>query len=107
MPANYSVPRTVAHRFTKINSRYSSRVLVLNVGLLPTLQKFRSALAQYASRSSPQRFILEDPHIVRCTFASDPTVVGICSFLKLCRKTQETLRKICEDLFCFSLLEIA
>ena len=53
-----------AHRFTKVNSRTSSRVLVLNVGLLLTLQKFRSALRRYVSRSSPGGFILEDPHIV-------------------------------------------
>ena len=52
------------HRFTKVKSRTSSRVLVLNVGLSPTLQKFRSALAQYANRSSPQGFISDDPHIV-------------------------------------------
>ena len=35
------------------------------------------------------------------------TTVGICSFLKLCRKTAETLRKISENLFCFLFLEIA
>ena len=69
-----------AHRFTKVKSRTSSRVLVLNVDLLPTLQKFRSALAQYAGRSSPRGFILEDPHIVWFAFASVPTFVGICSF---------------------------
>ena len=69
-----------AHRFTKVKSRTSSRVLVLNVGLLPTLQKFRSALAQYANRSSPRGFISEDPHIVWCAFASVPTIVGIYSF---------------------------
>ena len=56
--------RSHAHRFTKVKSRISSRDLVLNVGLLPTLQKFRSALTQYASRSSPRGFISEDPHVV-------------------------------------------
>ena len=54
--------RSQVHRFTKIKSRTSSSVLVLNVGLLLTLQKFRSALTQHASRSSPRGFISEDPH---------------------------------------------
>ena len=37
-----SITRSHAYRFTKVKSRTSSRVLVLNVGLLPTLQKFKS-----------------------------------------------------------------
>ena len=98
--------RSLARRFTKVKSSTSSRVLVLNVGLLPTLQKFRSALTQYASRSSPRGCISEDPHIVWCAFASIPTIVGICLFLKECRKTPETSGKICEDLFCFPFLGI-
>ena len=34
-------------------------------------------------------------------------IVGICTFLKLRRKTSETSRNICEDLFCFPGLKIA
>ena len=34
-------------------------------------------------------------------------LVGICIFLKLCRKMPETSRKICKDLFCFPILEVA
>ena len=52
-------------------------VLVLNVGLLPSLQKFRSALTQYASKSSSREFISEDPHVARCAFASVPTRGGV------------------------------
>ena len=86
-------PTTRFHalRFTKVKSRISSRVLVLNVGLLPTLQKFKSALAQCAKRSSPRGFISEDPHIVWCAFASVPTIVGICSFSA---KTYRSLNKL-------------
>ena len=98
--------RSYAHRFTKVKSKTSSRVLVLNVGLLPTLQKFRSALTKYASRSSPREFISDNSHIVWCAIALVPTIVGICSFLKLFRKMPETSRKICEDLLCFPRLEI-
>ena len=71
----YPTTRSHALRFTKVRSITSSHVLVLNVGLLPTLQKFRSALAQYANRSSPRGFISEDPHIVWCAFASVPTII--------------------------------
>ena len=83
--------RSHAHRFTKVKSRNSSHVLVLNVGLLHTLQKFRSALTQYASKSSPRGFISEDSHIVWCAFASVPTIVGICSFSV---KTNRSLNKL-------------
>ena len=58
---------------------------------------------QNASRSSSRGFILEDPHLVRSAFASVPTIIGICSFFKLCRQTLKTSRKICED-HLFSLL---
>ena len=96
MPSNYSVPCT---QVTKVKSRTSSRVLVLNVGLLPTLQKFRSALPQYASRSSPRGFILEDPHIVRCAFD-----------LFIFKIMKENAKNLAENLrrpFLFFLLEIA
>ena len=85
--------KRLSHRASSLIT--SSPVLVLNVGLLPTLQKFRSAITQYASRFSPRGFISEDPHIVACAFASVPTIVRIWSFFKLCRKTPETSRKIC------------
>ena len=42
-----------------------------------------------------------------CAFASVATIVGIYSFLNLRRKRPETSRKIWDDRFCFTLLEIA
>ena len=82
-PACQPTTRSHAQRFTKVKSWTSSRLLVLNIGLLPTLEKFKSALAQYASRSSSRGFISEDPHIVWCAFASVPTTVTrLTLFLK-------------------------
>ena len=80
-----------AHWFTKVKSGTFSRVLILNVGLLPKLQKFKCGLVQYASRSSPRGFILEDPHIMWCVFASITTKVEICSFAV---KTNRSLNKL-------------
>ena len=75
--------RSHAHRFTKVKPRTSSRNLVLNVGLLPTLQKFRSAQTQYASRSCPREFISEDTHIVWCAFASIPKLCSYFEFIRI------------------------
>ena len=36
-----------------------------------------------------------------CICICSYTIVGICSFLKLCRKTPETSRKTCKDLLVF------
>ena len=83
--------RSHAHRFTKVQSGTFSCILVLNVGILPTLQKFRSALTQYAGRFSPRGLILEDPHMVRCAFTLVTTIVGICSF---CVKISRSLNKL-------------
>ena len=93
--------RSHKHRFTKIKFRTSSHVLVLIVGLLPTLQKFRSALAQYASRSSLRGLISKDRHIM--WFASISTIVGRRSLSKLCWKTPKTSRKFGKTFFVFVL----
>ena len=90
-----------AHRFTKVRFRTSSRVLVLNIGLFPTLQKFRSALTQCASRSSPRGFISEDPHIMWCAFATVPTIAGIRSFLNYIWKRQKPRGKFVKTVFIF------
>ena len=86
--------RSHAHRFTEIKFRTSSRVLVLNVGLLPTLQKFRSALTQCASRSSPRGFISKDPHIVWCAF-------DLIIFLNYLGKRQKPRGKFANIFFVF------
>ena len=84
--------RSHAHRFTEVKSRTSSRVLVLNVGLLPTLQKFRSALSQYASRSSSSRvYIGGSPYSVMCICIGSYDSRYICSFSV---KTNKSLNKL-------------
>ena len=43
----------------------------------------------------------EDPHIVRCAFASVFTIVRIYSFFNLCRKTPKTHGKFAKTVFVF------
>ena len=67
LPTCQPTTRSPAHWFTKVKFRTSSSILVMNVGLLQALQKFRSTLTQYASRSYYSRvYIGGSPYNVMC-----------------------------------------